>query len=159
MAGVLTIHRDIITAVPAATMFKVFVLESDKYIPKIIPQITIEVLQGSGGPGTIKKTTFAAEGSEVKYIKTRIESTDKDSFKHSYSVIGGEPWMETLEKITSEFEMVSLEGETIVKIKTMYYPKENSEVDEDIIMAGADKVMDIFKAIEAYILANPDLCN
>ncbi|XP_065859560.1 major pollen allergen Bet v 1-L-like isoform X1 [Euphorbia lathyris] len=157
MAGVLTIHRDIITAVPVATMFKVFVLESDKFIPKIIPQITIEVLEGNGGPGTIKKTSFAAEGAEFKYIKTRIESTDTENLKHSYSVIGGEPWMETLDKVTHEFEMVSLDGETIVKCKSLYFAKDNSEVDEDIIMTAADKAMEVFKAIEAYILANPDV--
>ena len=40
---------------------KAFVLEADSIIPKILPQAvkSVEILEGNGGPGTIKKTTFA----------------------------------------------------------------------------------------------------
>ncbi|KDP26938.1 hypothetical protein JCGZ_21031 [Jatropha curcas] len=44
------IHEDqIATAISPAMMFKVFVLEAIK---------SIEIIEGNGGPGTIKKTTF-----------------------------------------------------------------------------------------------------
>jgi hypothetical protein len=37
------------------------VLEADTLIPKLVPQAvkSIETIKGNGGPGTIKKLTFA----------------------------------------------------------------------------------------------------
>ena len=57
--GVLTFEKEIATAIPQAKMFKVFVLESQTLIPKILPNVSVEILEGNGGPGSIKKTTFA----------------------------------------------------------------------------------------------------
>lgn len=41
-------------------MYKAFVLDADNLIPKILPQAikSVETLQGDGGAGTIKITTF-----------------------------------------------------------------------------------------------------
>ncbi|XP_065863737.1 major allergen Pru ar 1-like [Euphorbia lathyris] len=158
--GVLTIEREITTSVPPSTMFKIFVLENHIYLPKIVPHFSVEILEGNGGPGTIKKTTFGAEGSEFKYIKTKIEATDKENFSHSYSVIEADPKTEKLAKITMEIKMeASPNGGSIIKTCSKYYPKENCEVDEDIIKAKAEKAMGLYKVVDAYILANPDVCN
>ncbi|EEF45613.1 major allergen Pru ar 1 [Ricinus communis] len=156
--GVLTFEKEITTSIPQAKMFKVFILESDTLIPKIMPQVSIEFLEGNGGPGTIKKTSFA-EGGEIKYIKTKIEATDKDNFIHCYNVIGGEPWMDELEKTSYEIKIVaSPDGGSIVKSISKYYPKEGCQINEERVKAGAEKAFSMFKAIEAYVLANPDAC-
>ena len=41
-------------------MFKAFVLDVDKLIPKILPQTIkcVEIIEGDGGAGSIKKVTF-----------------------------------------------------------------------------------------------------
>ncbi|EEF27220.1 major allergen Pru ar 1 [Ricinus communis] len=156
--GVVTFEKEITTSVPQAKMFKAFILESDTLIPKVLPQVSIEFLEGNGGPGTIKKTSFA-EGGEVKYIKTRVEATDKDNFTHCYSVIGGEPWMDGLEKTSYEIKvMASPDGGSIVKSISKYYPKEGCKINEERVKAGAEKAFGMFKAVEAYVLANPDAC-
>ncbi|XP_050220325.1 major allergen Pru ar 1-like [Mercurialis annua] len=153
--GVFTLEKEITTAVPQDKMFKVFVLESHTLIPKIVPSISIEILEGTGGPGTIKKTSFSQ--GDIKYIKTKVDSTDKENFTHSYSIIGGEPWMPELEKVSYEVKVLaSPDGGSICKSTSTYYPKEGCEIDEEKIKAGADKAQGLFKIVEAYLLANPD---
>lgn len=58
--GVLTFEKELATAIPPAKMFKVFVLEADTALPSILSEAikSVEFIQGNGGPGTIKKTTF-----------------------------------------------------------------------------------------------------
>ncbi|KAF2313852.1 hypothetical protein GH714_018330 [Hevea brasiliensis] len=142
-------------------MFKVFVLEADTAIPSIVPQAvkSVEIIEGNGGPGTIKKTTFA-EGKEYKYIKTKVEAVDKDNFKNSYSIIEAEPKLDVIEKISYEIEIVaSPDGGSIIKSTSKYFPKGNSQINEEQVKTGAEKALGLFKAVEAYLLANPDAYN
>ena len=62
--GVVTYEHEITSSIPPAKMFKAFILDSDNLIPKILPQAIkcIEIIEGDGGPGSIKKITFG-EGS------------------------------------------------------------------------------------------------
>ncbi|WCJ20479.1 Major strawberry allergen Fra a 1-A [Euphorbia peplus] len=158
--GVLTIERELTTAIPPATMFKIFVSENHIYLPKIVPTISVEVVEGNGGPGTIKKTTFNGDATQLKYIKTKTETTDVENFSHSYIIIDSDPQPEKVEKATMEIKMeASANGGSIIKSCSKYYPKENCEVDEEKIKAGAEKALGLFKVVEALILANPDICN
>ncbi|KAF2289129.1 hypothetical protein GH714_029033 [Hevea brasiliensis] len=123
--GVLTYETEVATGIPPTKMFKVFVLDADNIIPQILPQAikSIEILEGNGGPGTIKKTTFA-EGNEFKYVKNKIEAIDKDNFTYSYTSIEGEPWIDTLEKVYYEVKIVpSADGGSICKTTSKYYSK------------------------------------
>ncbi|CAH2080514.1 unnamed protein product [Thlaspi arvense] len=47
--------------IPLARAFKALILEGDNLIPKIMPQAfkSIDVIEGDGGAGTIKKINFA----------------------------------------------------------------------------------------------------
>ncbi|OAY56075.1 major allergen Pru ar 1 [Manihot esculenta] len=159
--GAVTFERRITTTIPPAKIFKVLVLEADNAVPTILPQLieSVEILEGDGGPGTIKKTNFA-EGSEFKYIRTIVEAMDKDNMTHCYSVIGGDQWLDVLEKITYETKVeASPDGGSIIKTSSKYFPKENYEIIEDQVQAGAEKALVFFKAVEAYLLANPDAFN
>ncbi|GLT32554.1 hypothetical protein SLA2020_072140 [Shorea laevis] len=78
--GVFTYESEIITSIPPAKMFKAFFVDSDKFIPKVVPQaIKIELFEGDGGPGSIKKITFG-EGSQFKYVKHKIDGIDRENF-------------------------------------------------------------------------------
>jgi len=56
-------HNDENTStLPPAILYKALTKDSDSIIPKVIPVIqSIQILEGNGGPGTIKKLT-AIEG-------------------------------------------------------------------------------------------------
>ena len=58
--GVFTYETEFSSTIPPARLFKAFVLDGDNLIPKIAPQAIqqVEILEGDGGAGTIKKVIF-----------------------------------------------------------------------------------------------------
>ncbi|OAY27697.1 major allergen Pru ar 1 [Manihot esculenta] len=159
--GIVTNQTEIPSAIPAPKLFNVFLLDAHNTFPKILPQAikSIEIIEGNGGPGSLKKTTFA-EGSEVKYIKHKLDLVDKDNFIYNYTAVEGDPWLEGLEKVSYETQIVpSPDGGSISKCTTKYYPKGDSKLDVDKIKEGEQKALGLFKAVEAHVLSNPDAYN
>lgn len=58
--GVHTFTDEIKSSVAAPRLFKAMVLDADNLLPKIVPQAikNVEVVEGNGGPGTIKQINF-----------------------------------------------------------------------------------------------------
>ncbi|KAK4857198.1 hypothetical protein QYF36_025584 [Acer negundo] len=158
--GVFTYEMEIITEIPAAKMFNAVVLDGDNLLPKIIPQAikNVELLEGDGGPGSIKKITFG-EGNQFKYVKHKVDAVDKENLRYGYSVIEGDALMNNaLEKIVYETKVSPSPsgGGSICKNTSKYYTIGEFEIQEEQIKAGKDKASALYKAIEAYLLANPD---
>ncbi|XP_022760628.1 major allergen Pru av 1-like [Durio zibethinus] len=156
--GVFTYESEVVTTIPPAKMFKACILDGDKLIPKVVPHAfkSVEYIEGNGEPGSIKKVTFG-EGSQFNYVKQKIEALDKENFVYSYSIIEGDALMNTLEKITYETKLESsAAGGSICKTTSKYYTIDDFEIKEEGIKAGKEKASGMFKAIEAYLLANPD---
>ncbi|KAH9683667.1 hypothetical protein WN944_025392 [Citrus x changshan-huyou] len=159
--GVITFESNDTYAVPPARMFKALVLESDQLFPKIFPDAikNIDVVEGDGGAGSIKKITFA-EGGQVNDVKHKIEEVDKVNLKTSYSIIEGAILADQLEKISYDNQWVpSPDGGSICKTICKLYTKGELEVTEEQFNAGKEKSAAMVKALEAYLLANPDVCN
>ena len=90
-------------------------------------------------------------------MKHRIDSLDKENFAFGYSVIEGDALMSTLEKIANEIKFESSpDGGCICKSTSKYYTIGEIEIKEEQIKAGKEKGMGMFKAVESYLLANPD---
>ncbi|MBA0738037.1 hypothetical protein Gogos_011452 [Gossypium gossypioides] len=141
-----------------AKMFKACILDGDTLIPQILPQAfkSVEYIEGNGEAGSIKKVTFG-EGSQFKYMKQKVEAVDKDKFVYIYSVIEGDALMDKLEKITYETKLeTSPDGGSVCKTTSKYYTIGEFELKEEGIKAGKEKALGMFKAIEAYLLANPN---
>ncbi|KAG4210479.1 hypothetical protein ERO13_A02G051700v2 [Gossypium hirsutum] len=156
--GVFTYESEIVTAIPPAKMFKACILDGDTLIPQILPEAfkSVEYIEGNGGAGSIKKVTFG-EGSQFKYMKQKVEAVDKDKFVYIYSVIEGDALMDKLEKITYETKLeTSPNGGSVCKTTSKYYTIGEFELKEEGIKAGKEKALGMFKAIEAYLLANPN---
>ncbi|TYI92414.1 hypothetical protein E1A91_D02G068900v1 [Gossypium mustelinum] len=156
--GVFTYESEIVTAIPPAKMFKACILDGDTLIPQILPQAfkSVEYIEGNGEAGSIKKVTFG-EGSQFKYVKQKVEAVDKDKFVYIYSVIEGDALMDKLEKITYETKLeTSPDGGSVCKTTSKYYTIGEFELKEEGIKAGKEKALGMFKAIEAYLLANPN---
>lgn len=58
--GIIMYDMTVSSSISPAKMFKAFVLDADNLIPKVLPQAVkrVEILEGDGGAGTIKLTTF-----------------------------------------------------------------------------------------------------
>ncbi|XP_058212561.1 major allergen Pru av 1-like [Rhododendron vialii] len=153
----ITYDMEVTSSIPPAKMFKAFVLDGDTLIPKVLPQAikSVETLQGDGGAGTIKLTTFG-EGSKHKCVKHKIDALDKENFTYSYSIIEGDA-LDGFESISYHTKIVpSPDGGSICKNRSIYCPKGDNKVTEEEIKSGKEKASSIFKAVEAYILAHPD---
>ncbi|XP_062108688.1 major allergen Pru av 1-like [Humulus lupulus] len=160
--GVFTHETETVSPIPPTRLFKALVLDADNLIPKVVPQAikSVEILQGNGGPGTIKKITFG-EGSSYKYVKHKVDKLDLDNFTFSYSVIEGDVLGDVIEKISYETKLVASADGTgsIAKRTSQYYTKDGHEISEESVNEGKDKASHLFKAIEAYLLSNPDAYN
>ncbi|PON61983.1 Bet v I type allergen [Parasponia andersonii] len=159
--GVFTYESEFTSTIPPTRLFNAFVLNGDNLIPKIVPQAvqSAEILEGDGGPGTIKKITFG-QGSQYSYVKHKIESIDKDNFTYRYSVIEGDALSDKIEKISYETKLVaSPHGGSIIKSTSKYYTIGDFEINEEEVKAGKEKASGLFKLIEEYLQANPDAFN
>ncbi|KAK3418002.1 hypothetical protein EUGRSUZ_H03982 [Eucalyptus grandis] len=158
--GLITYDMEITTPIPPAKMFKAFVVDGDEIFPKILPQIfqSMEIVEGDGGPGTIKKITFG-EASQFKYAKHMVDALDKEKLTYSYSWIEGDALMNIFEKISYDIKIEEgPDGGSICKNTSKYYAIGDIQFSEDQIKDGKEKVLGLFKALEGYLLANPNAC-
>ncbi|KAK1385609.1 Major allergen Pru ar 1 [Heracleum sosnowskyi] len=156
--GVLTFTDDIKSPVAASRLFKAMVLEADTLLPKIVPQAirNVEVVQGNGGPGTIEQINFP-EGSPFKYVKHRVDALDKENMTYAYTMVEGDALLGKLESISYELKLNSApDGGSIGKNVSTCHTKPGVEIKEEEIKGGKNMAEGIFKAVEAYLLANPD---
>ncbi|CBI22933.3 major allergen Pru av 1 [Vitis vinifera] len=156
--GVFTYESEVTSSVPPAKMFKAAILDSDNLIPKIRPQDikSVEILQGQGGPGTIKKIHFG-EGRKFKSMTHRVDAIDKENFSFSYTVIDGDVLTSGIESLSHEVKVVaSPDGGCIFKNTKKYHTKAGVEISEEHVKGGKEESLALFKAIEAYLLAHPD---
>ncbi|KAF2289239.1 hypothetical protein GH714_031893 [Hevea brasiliensis] len=110
------------------------------------------------------KKAYKIHGSELSHVKERIDAIDKENLTYDYSVIGGDPALlnKALDKISFQIKVESSpDGGSIFKRSSKSYTIDGAEVNEEEIKAGQEKAMEafvgIFRAFEAYILANPDV--
>lgn len=75
-------------------------------------------------------------------------------------MIEGDALVENLEKITYEvkFEKAA-DGGAISKVTSTYYTVGDFKLNEDEIKAGKERVLGMYKAVEAYLIQNPDAYN
>nr|P38950.2 RecName: Full=Major pollen allergen Car b 1 isoform 2; AltName: Full=Allergen Car b I; AltName: Allergen=Car b 1 [Carpinus betulus] len=154
--GVFNYEAETTSVIPAARLFKAFILDGNKLIPKVSPQAvsSVENVEGNGGPGTIKKITFS-EGSPVKYVKERVEEIDHTNFKYNYTVIEGDVLGDKLEKVSHELKIVAAPGGgSIVKISSKFHAKGYHEVNAEEMKGAKEMAEKLLRAVESYLLAH-----
>ncbi|XP_027329790.1 class 10 plant pathogenesis-related protein 2D-like [Abrus precatorius] len=155
--GVFTFENETTSTVAPAKLYKALVKDADNLIPKAVEAIkSVETVEGNGGPGTIKKLTFVEDG-QTKYLLHKVEAIDEANLGYNYSIVGGVGLPDTVEKISFESKLVAgPNGGSIGKVTVKYQTKGNAEPSEEEIKNGKAKGDALFKAIEGYVLANPD---
>ncbi|OWM88130.1 major allergen Pru ar 1-like [Punica granatum] len=156
--GFIAKELEIASPIPPAKIFKAFVLDADELFPKIVPQAfkSVEILEGDGGPGSIKKITFG-EAEQFKHAKHRVDVLDKEKFVYHYSWIEGDALMHVFEKISYEIKVeAGHDGGSVTKITTKFFTIGDVHLNEEQLNSGKEKVIGLFKAVEDYVLANPE---
>ncbi|KAL3727597.1 hypothetical protein ACJRO7_032350 [Eucalyptus globulus] len=156
--GVFTFSDEFTSPIPAARLFKALIVDSQNLIPKLMPQAikSIDVVQGDGGAGSIRQINFA-EGSQLSCMKNRVDELNEETFTYKYVLIEGGPLMEKFESIAYEvkFEPTS-DGGSKNKMTSTYYTKGDFELKEEEVKAGKERALGMYKAVEAYLIQNPD---
>ncbi|PPD94545.1 hypothetical protein GOBAR_DD08414 [Gossypium barbadense] len=138
---------EVSTSLPPAKAFKAFAEDLDTLLPKVAPQAikSVERLKGDSIPGTIKKITFAE---------------DKDNLLYTYVVIESDFFNNMVEKISYKTKFVAAaDGGTSIKVTTTFYTIGDIQITPDLMLQikeASEKRALILKAIENYVLANPD---
>ncbi|MBA0870695.1 hypothetical protein Goshw_016084 [Gossypium schwendimanii] len=140
--GVSSYSDEYSSTIPPARLFKALILDSHNLIPKLMP-LAIQSIEISG--------------SQVKFIKNRVDELDEKNFSFKYSLIEGDGMMDKLEKISYEVKFESTaDGGSINKMTSTYYTKGDFVLTEEEIKAGKEKALAMYKVVEAYLLQNPD---
>ncbi|KAK1380302.1 Major allergen Mal d 1 [Heracleum sosnowskyi] len=154
--GAITTTVEVASTVPAGKLYKGFFLDIDNILPKIFPGfIKSFEIEGDGGVGTIKNVTFG-EGFTISIMKQRIDVIDKEALVFGYTNIGGDILLGKLESIVSHFTVVPTDRGCIVKKTTTYNPIGDEVIPEEKLKKAAEETGNLFKTVEAYILANLD---
>ncbi|WVZ12758.1 hypothetical protein V8G54_017288 [Vigna mungo] len=127
-----------------ATLYQALVKDADNIVPKAVDTFkSVEIVEGNGGPGTIKKISFLEE------------TIDEANLGYSYSIVGGAALPDTAEKITIDTKISDgPNGGSLIKLSISYHSKGDAPPNEDELKAGKAKSDALFKVIEAYLLAN-----
>lgn len=97
-------------------------------------------------------------GSQFKYVKHRIDEVDEENFTYGYTVIEGDALSALkLEKICNEIKIVAApDGGSILKSTSKYHTNGDHEIKQEQFMAGKENAEGVLKAVESYLLANPE---
>ncbi|KAJ8547179.1 hypothetical protein K7X08_010765 [Anisodus acutangulus] len=157
--GVNTYTHETTTPVAPTRLFKALVLDSDNLVPKLMPQVVknIEIVEGDGGAGSIKKMNFV-EGGPIKYLKHKIHVVDDKNLVTKYSMIEGDVLGDKLESIAYDIKFEAAgNGGCICKSITEYHTKGDYVLKEEEHNEGKNQGLEVFKTVEAYLLANPSV--
>ncbi|CAK8563742.1 unnamed protein product [Lathyrus sativus] len=151
--GVFTYENGTTSTVPAAKLYKALVHDADVIVPKVVDSIkTVEIVEGNGGPGTIKKFTFV-DGGQTMYVLHEIEAIDDVKLEYSYSIVGGVGISDIVEKISFEAKLVEgPNGGSVGKMTVKYHTKGDAKPVEKEVEEGKAKADALFRAIEGYVL-------
>ncbi|CAN4088576.1 unnamed protein product [Withania somnifera] len=140
--AVTTFTEEHTSPLPPKRIFKASIVDSHNLIPKLMPQ-------------AIK--SIDVQGSNFKSIKYRVDELNEETYTYKYTLIEGDGLVDNLEKITYDvkFEQ-SADGGSISKVISAYYTAGDFKLKEEEIKAGKEKVLAMFKAVEAYLLQNPE---
>ncbi|KAI4334909.1 hypothetical protein L6164_013611 [Bauhinia variegata] len=155
--GVFTFEEESHSTASPAKLYKALVTDSDTVIPKAVDPIqSVETVEGSGGVGTVKKFTFIEDG-KTGHVLHKVEAIDEGNYAYNYSLVGGDPFPESVDKISFETKLAAgPNGGSIAKIIVKYHTKGDAKPSDEELAAGKAKGETLFKAVEAFVLANPN---
>ncbi|MCI09973.1 pathogenesis-related protein PR10, partial [Trifolium medium] len=87
----------------------------------------------------------------------KVDLVDDANWAYNYSIVGGVGLPDTVEKISFETKLIAgPNGGSIAKLGVKYYTKGDVNPSEEELKKGKARGDGLFKALEGYVLANPD---
>ncbi|KAK9756899.1 hypothetical protein RND81_01G128500 [Saponaria officinalis] len=150
---------DIASPVSPARLFKALSTDNHNLMPKVVPDFVKSIECLTGNPcsvGCVKQINLP-EGRPYKYLKNRIDEIDESKYYIKYTTFEGDVLGDTLECAVYETTYEAVGDGTQYKVVAHYHTKGDNVKTEDEVSIGQDAVTKMFKAVEAYLIANPDV--
>ncbi|KAG9455275.1 hypothetical protein H6P81_008179 [Aristolochia fimbriata] len=156
-----TVSNEIVSPVPASRLWKALVKDSPALMPKILPDLIskIVVLEGDGGVGTIVHTDFNPGAvKDLSYWKHRVDAIDDEKYLFRYSIIEGGLIGKKVKSTSFElkFEANNPDGATTCKLNGEFDTIADTLPPEEEKKEMVGGMVGMFKAVEGYLLANPE---
>ncbi|KAK3189029.1 hypothetical protein Dsin_028590 [Dipteronia sinensis] len=139
-------------------LWRAMVVDAHNLMPKILPQIisSIEILEGDGGVGTIKKLTFTDAVKEFSYFTDRVEVMDGENHVFKYSVVeGGLVGLKVSSYVTEVILTPANDGGgCLAKLKIEYESLGESLLSEEDAAKIISGTVAMVKAVDEYLLEN-----
>ncbi|KAM0870885.1 hypothetical protein ACQ4PT_039738 [Festuca glaucescens] len=151
---------EIESPVAAPRLFKAGVMDWHTLAPKLAPHIIASAhpVEGEGGVGSVRQFNFTS-AMPFSIMKEKLDFLDMEKCECKSTLLEGGGIGITIETATSHIKVeATANGGSVVKVETTYKLLPGAEVKDEITNAK-DSVTNIFKAAEAYLIANPDAYN
>nr|AAF21622.1 intracellular pathogenesis-related protein PR-103 [Lilium longiflorum] len=149
---------EIESTVAASRMFKAALIDWYNLGPKLVPEILLSgsIVEGeSGAVGGVRQLNFSSV-MPFSYVKERLDFIDHEKFEVKVSAVEGGHLGTILESASEHFQIKpTASGGCVVKVVTESKLKPGAVSGDDEAKAKEAMVM-LFKAAEAYLVANPD---
>ncbi|KAI4976378.1 hypothetical protein ZWY2020_049985 [Hordeum vulgare] len=151
--------HEIESSVSASRLLCVGVMDWHTLYPKLVPQIVSALpIEGEGGISSVMQFNFTS-AMPFNLMKERLDFIDVDNCQCKSTLIEGGGIGTAIETATSQIKVEpTANGGSIANVESTYKLLPGVEVNDEISEAK-DSVTDIFKAAEAYLIANPDAYN
>nr|ACH63224.1 pathogenesis-related protein 10 [Rheum australe] len=157
--GVQSYSQEISSPVAPGRLFKALCLDSHNFLPKLVPETfkSVEFVHGDCvAVGAVKQINFS-EGTTFKSVKHRVDELDVDKFYYKYTVTEGDVLGDKVEYVVNEVKFVASGSGSGCSFSNHYHSKEGAVLDEEKIKYGHEKLKGLFKKVEEYLVANPEV--
>ncbi|XP_051209454.1 pathogenesis-related protein 1 [Lolium perenne] len=141
--------------VSAPRKFRATVMDWHTLAPKLAPHIVDNAhhVEGDGGIGSVRHYNCAS-AMPFKVMKKKVEFLDVEKCECKYTIV-----CDGIETATWDIKMEpTASGGSVAKVECIYKPQP-SEEGNDMMLKAKDSAAEMFKTVEAYLLANPDAYN
>ncbi|ERN03205.1 major pollen allergen Bet v 1-F/I [Amborella trichopoda] len=154
-----SLSDELVSPVSVGRLWKACVKDAHNLIPKIMPHMisSVEVCEGNGGVGTVKKINFTKEIKGYTYVKDKTVALDDEKFFLKYSLIEGGLIGKKFKSVSIEFKFEEgANGGSVSKMKTEYETIGDAPLSEVEGKEMKENLLSMFKAVEGYLLQNHD---
>ncbi|KZV22941.1 major allergen Pru ar 1-like [Dorcoceras hygrometricum] len=159
---VVEVSNELKVKISPERMFKAVITNAHNVLPKMLPHIfkSIEVLEGEGGTvGCVRKLSFT-DVIPFSHLKDKFDAVDTKHLEAKIDLFEGPMLGEKLESMYSEKRFVdSGDGGCIIKWKHHLHLKPgHTHVTEEEFKGQNEFSTTFLTAVEAYLLAHPEVC-
>ncbi|CAN6301199.1 unnamed protein product [Urochloa humidicola] len=160
MASTNSWSLEIASPVAAPRLFRAAVMDWHTLAPKLTSHVVASAhpVEGEGGVGSVRQFNFTSV-MPFSFMKEKLEFLDVDKCECKSTLIEGGGIGMAIETATSHIKVEpAADGGSVVKVDATYKLLPGVEEKDEIAMAKGS-VTAIFKAAEAFLIANPDAYN